>query len=224
MLNKAKLWGFVDEAWPNPATGIPTHPEESRERWITPVELPSLAKAIDEESNIYIRSALWLYLLTGARKNELLNARWNDVDWDRKELKLSETKAGRSHYIALNEPAIQILRSLPQQNRNPHLFPGAKEGQHLVNISKAWLRVRKRAGVEDARLHDLRRTVGSWLAQSGNDLHLIGKVLNHSQLATTAIYARFSQDIVHQAMEGHGKRILDAAGRTKPHADKVGGR
>jgi integrase len=65
------------------------------------------------------------------------------------------------------------------------------------------------------RLHDLRRTVGSWLAQAGNDLHLIGKVLNHSNLATSAVYARFSQDVVHQALEEHGQRLMAAAGKQR---------
>ncbi len=68
----------------------------------------------------------------------------------------------------------------------------------------------------DVRLHDLRRTVGSWLAQAGNDLHLIGKVLNHSNLSTSAVYARFSQDVVHKALDDYGARIMEAAGKSKP--------
>ena len=84
---------------------------------------------------------------------------------------------------------------------------GKNDGQHLVNIDKPWQRIRKMAGLEDVRLHDLRRTVGSWLAQSGNSLHLIGNVLNHSNQSTTAIYARFGQDSTRDALEQHGKLI-----------------
>ena len=215
MLNCARQWGFVSELHVNPASGIPLHPEKSRDRWVTPQELPRLAKAIDEVPNVYARAALWLYLLTGVRKSELLRARWGDIDWDRKELRLGETKAGRVHYVPLSEPAIATLKGLPREEGNPHILPGAKRGQHLVNISKPWLLVRKEAGVEDVRLHDLRRTVGSWLAQAGNDLHLIGKVLNHSSLTTTAVYARFSQDVVHQALEEHGQRLMAAAGKDR---------
>jgi integrase len=215
MLNCARQWGFVSETYVNPASGIPLHPEKSRDRWVTQQELPRLAKAIDEELNVYARAALWLYLLTGVRKNELLGAKWDDIDWDRKELRLSETKAGRVHYVPLSEPAIATLKTLPHEETNPYILPGARKGQHLVNISKPWLRVRKAAGVEDVRLHDLRRTVGSWLAQAGNDLHLIGKVLNHSNLATSAVYARFSQDVVHQALEEHGQRLMAAAGKRR---------
>jgi len=83
----------------------------------------------------------------------------------------------------------------------------------LVNISKPWERIRKAAGLEDVRLHDLRRTVGSWLAQSGNSLHLIGKVLNHSNQSTTAIYSRFGQDNVRDALEQHGQLLTGMAGQ-----------
>ncbi len=216
MLNLARQWGFVDERCPNPATAIPMHPEVSRERWVTREELPRLAQAIDEEPNIYARSALWLYLLTGMRKQELLQAKWNAIDWDRNELKLEQTKAGRVHYVPLSGPALAILQTVPRQEANPYIFAGAKKGRHLVNINKPWFRVRDRAGVPDVHLHDLRRTVGSWLAQAGNDLHLIGKVLNHSNLSTSAIYARFSQDVVHKAMDEHATRIMAAAGKTQP--------
>jgi integrase len=80
--------------------------------------------------------------------------------------------------------------------------------------------VRKAACVEDVRLHDLRRTVGSWLAQAGNSLHLIGRVLNHSNTSTTAVYARFGEDTVRAALEQHGARIMGAAGRV-PGAEVV---
>ncbi len=216
MLNLARQWGFVDEGWPNPAVGIPMHPEVARDRWATPEELPRIAKAIDEEANVYVRSALWLYLLTGMRKGELLGAKWTDIDWDRKELRLGETKAGRVHYVPLSPPAVAIIQAIPRQELNPHVFAGARKGKHLVNIDISWCRVRERAAVPDLRLHDLRRTVGSWLAQAGNDLHLIGKVLNHSNLSTTQIYARFSEDVVHKALDAHGARIMAAAGKTQP--------
>jgi integrase len=216
MLNLARQWGFVDEGWPNPATGIPMHPEQSRDRWVTTEELPRLAESIDQEPNVYVRAALWLYLLTGMRKQELLRAKWEDIDQDRNELRLSETKAGRPHYVPLSAPTLAILQTVPRQEGNPFIFCGARKGRHLVNIDIPWRKVRERAGVPDVRLHDLRRTVGSWLAQAGNDLHLIGKVLNHSNLSTTAIYARFSQDVVHKAMDEHAMRIMAAAGKTQP--------
>ncbi len=91
MFKLARIWHFVEPRTDNPAEGIRRFKEKKRKRWVTPEELPRLAKAIDAEPNIYVRAVLWLYLLTGARKTELLNARWDDVDWDRGTLRLPDT-------------------------------------------------------------------------------------------------------------------------------------
>jgi integrase len=220
MFELAWRWGFVPEGHANPARGIDSFKEEKRYRWVTPEELPRLALAIDQETNPYARAALWLYLLTGLRKSEVLTARWECVDFVRKELRLPHTKAGRAHYLPLSEPALAALSTIPRVEGNPYIIVGLREGAHLVNISKPWLRVRKAAGVEDVRLHDLRRTVGSWLAQAGNSLHLIGRVLNHSSQTTTAVYARFAQDHVREALEAHALRLLGVAGK-QPVAEIV---
>jgi integrase len=216
MYQLAVLWGYVPENYANPTKGIQSFKEEKRDRWVKPDELPNVAKAINKEKNFYGKNALWLYLLLGVRRDELLKAKWDDIDWDRKELKIPETKAGRIHYVPLSAPALSILQELPEQKGNPYILPGEKPGHHLVNIEKIWQRVRKAAGVEDVRLHDLRRTLGSWLAQSGNSLHLIGRVLNHSNQSTTAIYARFAQDNVRAALEAHGNKIISIAGKQAP--------
>jgi len=211
MFNLATRWGYLEENAFNPASGLDKFKENKRDRWVTPEELPRLAVAINQETNLYARNAIWLYLLTGMRKNELLMAKWDDIDWQRKELRLEETKSGRCHYVPLSNPALAILQNNPQVLGNPYILPGNVEGQHLVNISKPWGRMRKAAGIEAVRLHDLRRTVGSWLAQSGNSLALIGKILNHSDQSTTAIYARFGQDNVRAAMEEHGQQLINVA-------------
>lgn len=220
MFNKAAVWGFVDENHPNPARNVEKFKEEKRDRWIKPDELPKLMKRIDNHPNTYVRAALWLYLLTGLRKSELLSARWDEIDWERSELRVGHTKADRTHYIPLSGAALKLLRELPKRDKNPYILPGAREGQHLVNIDKPWREIREAAGVSDVRLHDLRRTVGSWLAQAGNSLHLIGKVLNHSNASTTAVYARFGEDHVRQALEQHGER-LTAVAKGKKKAEVV---
>jgi integrase len=227
MFDLARRWGFVPEHHINPARDIDRFREVKRDRWVTPEELPRLAQAIDGEMNGTARYALWLYLLTGCRKTELLRAQWADVDWTRAELRLPETKTGNVHYIPLSGPALALLRDMPRVEGNPYILPGrghrgmsvedrAQHPTHLVNIQKPWNRVRIAAGVADVRLHDLRRTVGSWLAQAGNSLHLIGRVLNHSNASTTQIYARFGDDTVRAALEQHGARLMGAAGLTPP--------
>ncbi len=211
MFTLAQKWGIVSTTHINPAKGIEPFKEQKRDRWVKPHELIPLFKAISQEPNIYVKAALFLYLLTGSRKNEILQARWVHVDWGTKELQVPENKSGRVHYIPLIKPAIDLLQMLPQQEGNPFIIPGAKEGAHLINIDKPWQRIRKRAGIEDVRLHDLRRTVGSWLAQSGNDLHLIGKLLNHKSPSTTAVYSHFGQNHLRNALEDHGQKIMEAA-------------
>ena len=144
MFNEARKMGFVPEDNMNPAHGINRFKEVSRDTWVEPEELPMLAEAIDQDENIYARHALWLYLLTGARKTELLTAKWEDVNWNRKELKLPETKAGRVHYVPLSEPALKLLSDIPRVEGNPYILPGHKKGFHLVNIDKPWRRIRDR--------------------------------------------------------------------------------
>ena len=118
--------------------------------------------------------------------------------------------------MPLNQPAVEILKSLPVTEGNPYVLPGRNGLGHLVNIDKPWRRIRKAAGLEDVRLHDLRRTVGSWLAQDGISLHLIGKVLNHADAKTTAVYAHFDDLDQRRALEEHGASIVSAAGSFLP--------
>lgn len=218
MFELARMWAIVDEDHPNPARRIEAFREVKRDRWVTGTEMPRLGAALDAEPNIYVRGAICMYLLTGVRKNELLKARWCDIDWQRAEWTLPETKNGNPHVLPLSGRALELLKRLPRQEDNPHIFPGAHRGKPLVNISKPWLRIRAAAGISDVRLHDLRRTVGSMLAQDNHSLHLIGRVLNHQDEATTRVYARFGQDHVRAALEHHSKGLVRAFGSALPEA------
>jgi integrase len=135
------------------------------------------------------------------------------VDWDQRLIKLSDTKSGEEQFATISAPAIVLLQAIPRQHMNPYILPGAKKGQHLVNISKPWGRVRKSAGAEDVRLHDLRRTVGSWMSQAKVDLNTIKEALRHASISTTLTYARLGADPAREAMEEHGKRVLAIAGK-----------
>lgn len=214
MFSLAELWGIVPEGSPNPANGVQKFKEEKRDRFITHDEMPRIIEALQTEPNQSARFAILLYLLTGLRKEELLTAKWSDLNTDNTEILIPDTKNGKNHRLPISTSAAAILEAIPRIDKNPYIITGKNEGQHLVNIDKPWQRVRKQAGIEDVRLHNLRRTVGSWLAQSGNSLHLIGKVLNHSNTSTTAIYAHFTQDSVRAALEQHGKELLAVTGLT----------
>lgn len=224
MWRKAAIWGFVPDNHINPAVGVQMNKEHARERFIQPSELPQLIAAIDQEYDPRVRLTLWLFLLTGARKSELLEARWENIDSERRELRIPRPKQGKPHVYPLSTRAIEILGQMPRFDGNPYVVPGDKAGHHLVNISKAWNRVRARAELKDVRLHDLRRSVGSWLAISGHSLLTIGKVLGHSSPRTTQIYARLTDEIARNALEGHSVRlmqVLDEANAAKAHIDRA---
>lgn len=214
--NLAPKWNMVDAAAPNPARGIERFKEVKRARWVRPDEVREIAKAIDTESSVYVRAAIWLYLLTGARRTELLQAKWCDVDWGQRQLRLPETKSGEEQVVSLSGPALVLLQSIPHEEKNPYILPGAKKGHHLVNIAKPWGRIRKAAGVEDVRLHDLRRTVGSWMSQAKVDLNTIKDALRHASISTTLTYARLGADPAREAIEDYGQRVLAIAGKIEP--------
>lgn len=196
----------------NPAEGIKKFNEKSRDRYLRSDEVARLAKAIGQEESPFDRAAFWLYLFTGARKMEVLSLTWDAVNLEHGELHLEDTKAGRDHTLPLPEPAVDILRELPRFEENPHVFPGRSKGSHLSasGLRNPWERIRERANLKDVTLHDLRRTVGSWLAQSGESLHLIGAILNHSQTETTKRYARLAKQQEREALEKHAARVLEA--------------
>jgi integrase len=209
LFNLSYQWGFLDDQKINPAVGHPMFKETKRDRWLNQAELQRLAKTINN-ADPYINSAIWLYLLTGCRKQELLSAKWSDIDEGQMELKIPETKNSKPHYIPLSKQAMDILNNTPKLDDNPFIFP--RNDSHLTTIQRPWEKIRIEAGIPDVRLHDLRRTVGSMLAQNGNSLHLIGRVLNHSNQATTAIYAKFAQDHVRAALDKHANQLVSAMG------------
>ena len=163
----------------------------------------------------YIRACLWLLLLLGGRKSEVLNLRWEDVDLDRAEATFRDTKSGRDHVVPLSPPAVTILDHLEREN--DWVFPSArKPGQPLNNIDKAWRRVRLRAGLEDVRLHDLRRSCASWMAQAGAPLLVVKSALGHATARTTErVYAHLSQDPVRRALDNYAQQVEQVAIKAK---------
>ncbi len=209
MFNRAIEWGLhVGE---NPAAKIKLFKEVPRERFVTPTELPRLWKALQKEPNPYIRGAFFVGLLTGARRSEVLGMRWQDLDLEQAIWTIPDTKAGRSHYIPLPKPVVMELLKLPKLNNNPYVFPGRHGHDHLVTVGKNWKRIRSEARLNDVRVHDLRRTLASWLVAAGASLPLIGKTLGHSQPSTTQIYARLQLDPVREALEQNAARMLTYA-------------
>lgn len=206
MFNLASDWGH--HPGPNPASRIKFFKEVKRDRFVKPDELPRLWKALQNEPNPYVRGAFFIGLLTGARRSEVLGMKWEDLDLVQGLWRIPDTKAGRPHMLPLPRLVVDELTKLPRLQGNPYVFCGRWGRKNLNNVSKPWLRIRKEAGLNDVRIHDLRRTLGSWLVAAGASLPLIGKALNHSQPATTAIYARLQLDPVREALEANAERML----------------
>jgi integrase len=208
MFNWAKVAGLVPQTLASPVVGIVRFPQRKRKRFITTVEMPHFLQALEQEENDYARHGIWLLLLTGLRSTELLNAKWEHIDWDMGTLFIGLTKNGEPLLAPLSDAAMARLKMIPRTDNNPYIICGQKPGQHMSGLGAALRRVLKRAGLVNIRIHDLRRTVGSWLAQSGKSLHLIGDVLNHRYPKTTAGYAYFQTQQRRDALTGHGDRVL----------------
>jgi len=214
MFNLAADWGLYEGE--NPAGRIKMFKEVSRDRFVTPDELPRLFAAIQAEANPYVRGAVFLCLLTGARRNEVLQMQWTDLDLTQAVWRIPETKAGRPHLIPLPGAVLAELAKLPKLAGTPYVFCGRWGRGHLVNIAKPWRAIRTRAKLTDVRLHDLRRTLASWMVAAGNSLPIIGKTLNHSQPSTTAIYARLDVGPVRAALEANAEKMLAVVAAAQP--------
>ncbi len=208
MFNKATDWGMFD--LDNPAQRITQFKEISRERFLQPGELKSFFQAVDDEKNETIRDYIYISLFTGARRSNVLAMQWDEISFEREEWHIPETKNGTSHTLPIITQAMKILKHRKESKDSDFVFPGTGKSGHLVEPKKGWIRIKDRAGIQDLRLHDLRRTLGSWQAITGASLSIIGKTLAHKNVNTTAIYARLNNDPVQKAMQTSVNALMDA--------------
>ena len=143
-------------------------------------------------------AALRLVMLTGCRVGEVLTLRWDDVDAEAGELRLRDAKTG-ARMVPLSPDAAAVLAGVTRVRRNPWVFPGKKPGAHLSVLTKYWRRVRERAGVEDVRIHDLRHSFASRALALGESLSMIGQLLGHTDVGSTARYAHLTRDAERRA-------------------------
>ena len=196
-------WGLVPESC-NPCRSVEKFPERSRERFLTDTEFARLGRVLEEmvESGTVsplAAAAIRLLMLTGCRKSEILTLRWSDVDLDAGEIHLADAKSG-SRAVQLAPTAARLLEALPRRQDSPWVFPGNDgDGRYSGSgLDHAWRAVRAAAGLEDVRLHDLRHSFASRALALGETLPVIGKLLGHSDIETTARYAHLAQDSIHE--------------------------
>jgi integrase len=229
---------YVPEGY-NPARAIEKFPERSRERFLTSDELARIgdvlrlaettglpwrvdesnekAKHAPKEDNRrvildpFALAAIRLLILTGARLREILDARWGYVDFERGVIFLPDSKTGKKP-IYLSSAALAILSTLPRIEDNPYIIPGERPGQPRADLKRPWTAVTKAAKLEGVRIHDLRHSFASVAAGASLGLPIIGKLLGHTQAATTHRYAHLDADPMRRAAETVGATMTAAMG------------
>ena len=213
LFNWAELHGYRPDG-SNPCRHVERYREKNRERFLSDAELAKLGEVLlitelEHSSSPFVIAAVRLLLFTGARLGEILELRWENVDMERAILRLSDSKTGPK-VLYLNAPTLEVLSTVPRVEGNPFVICGERKGAHLVNLEKPWRRIRVAANLENVRLHDLRHSFASVGAAGGLSLPMIGKLLGHTQAATTERYAHLSADPVRAANEAIGRQIAAA--------------
>lgn len=212
LMRRCINWAIHKDLWQgeNPAEKIDWNTEKSRERFVQPDEMARLLKAVEKERavNWDLHDFVLLSLYCGQRKGNLLAMRWEqikmnavgDAEWD-----IPVTKNGKSHKVPLLPEALIVLQDRkrridPDKKPSPWVFPSHSKCGHIKDMKKSWKRLREAVKIDDVHIHDLRRTLGSFMAGANVSLPIIGKALGHRSIAATQVYARLQLDPVRQAM------------------------
>lgn len=178
----------------NPAAQPGMLPEQHRERYLTIDQDKALIAALADDQNPIAANALGLLMVTGARKSEVTQAEWSNVDFDRRELLVPRSKSGRPRRIPLSPVAVSLLRLQRRRcsSKERFVFPGQVPGEPIGDLRRIWTRAKAAANLPaDLRIHDLRHSMASRLANAGTPLNEIGAILGHRTLSTTQRYAHF---------------------------------
>lgn len=216
MFNLAEMWGLRPDGT-NPRKHIKKYPEEKRERFLSPSELKRIGEVFRdmEAETVELPSAIAaarLLVLTGCRLGEIMTLKWEYVDIAAKALRLPDSKTG-AKVVHIGQPAIDVLQKIERVDNNPWVIVGALPGSRLSDLQPFWQRVRARAGLKDVRIHDLRHTFASTAVASGQGLPMIGKLLGHTQVQTTARYAHLAADPIKDAADQVSSTIAASLNR-----------
>ena len=201
VFSQAILWGYLKTE--NPCKGIKKFKEVSRDRFLGGEELGRFFEALDLTENPAFKDYILLSLFTGARKSNVLGMRWKDIDFERNVWKIPGelSKNGDPMQIPLGPDVLEILKRRRAETSSIFVLPGIGKTGHYTTPRHAWETLLKRANLEDLRIHDLRRSMGSWMTIGGTSLPIVGKALGHKTSQATSIYARLNLDPVRAAMD-----------------------
>lgn len=202
----------------NPCKSVEKIKMRSRERFLMPEEISKFKRALAKE-NQDLQDIFWILVFTGARKSNVLSLEWSEIDtilavW---RIPPEKHKNGETQLNPLTDPVLAILDRRSKQSsrelarvygRGKFVFPGKGKTGHVADIKRSWARILKRANIPDLRIHDLRRTYGSYMAINGESPYIIGKALGHIDQRSTAVYARLNLAPVRKAIEGAQSAFL----------------
>ncbi|MCY3732072.1 MAG: tyrosine-type recombinase/integrase [Rhodospirillaceae bacterium] len=197
MFSMAETWELIGPGC-NPCRAVRPYKAVRRERFLTPEEYRGLGRVLkaaesDGSASPSAIAALRLLMLTGCRRNEIVRLRWDDVDRAARELRLSDAKTG-PRTVPLTPAVEAVLEGIARDGDSPWVIAGKIPNTHLVNMDAVWKRLCAKAELEDVRIHDLRHSWASRALAVGESLSMIGRLLGHSQVATTARYAHLARD------------------------------
>ena len=179
----------------------------NRERYLTSEEANALKLACECSPNPLLAPIVGLLLLTGARKSELLNAKWSDIDLEKRTWTLNMTKNGRGRHVPLSGAAMDIINNLPRYDGCPWLLPNPQTMLPLTDFKRSFMQARKLAGLDNVHVHDLRHSYASFLVNAGVDLYQIGSLLGHRNVASTSRYAHVADTTLMAAAEAGAAKL-----------------
>jgi integrase len=216
------VWGLRPDV-SNPCLHVKKYAEQRRERFLDVKEFTALGKALreverDRSETQSAVDAIRLLMLTGCRLGEIMTLQWAHVDIKARELRLPDSKTG-AKIVHFGKTAADVLEGIEKLDDNPYVITGKKPGSHLTDLQHPWRRIRTRAKLDDVRIHDLRHSYASGALALGEGLPMIGKLLGHMQVQTTARYAHLANDPVKTAA-GRVSDTIGAAMLGKPKKPK----
>lgn len=211
MFNLAEVWGLRPDG-SNPCRHVKKYPEQKRERFLDREEFARLGRVLREveQEGTETKSAvnaIRLLLLTGCRLGEIMTLQWAHVDLAARALRLPDSKTG-AKVVHFGQLAAEVLKGIERLDGNPYVITGRKPGSRLTDLQHPWRRIRAKAGLHEVRIHDLRHSYASGALALGEGLPMIGKLLGHTQVQTTARYTHLAEDPVRSA----AGRVSDAIG------------
>lgn len=197
MFRMALSWQRIDR---NPCPGITKFREpQQRTDCLSHEDMQKMLKAMESEPNVQAVGALKLLLLSGTRREEALQSRWEDIDLDGFLWYLPKTKNGKTRHVLLNPEAVELLRNHPRVDGSPWVFPGRDPSKPLNNPRKAFTRILAAANLPHMKIHGLRHAFASLAVSAGASLYQVQHLLGHASPTTTQRYAHLANDVLRQA-------------------------